>query len=306
MLFLDALIRQHIPEWNTKSRLHIACIATTNPVYLVFSENSSYPELVIRVAESEDIIKTHNITQQLFKKVGNLVPESITTFNFENRNFTVQKGVNGMPWFQLAQSISTAAQWNALRGRAITALNQLHKGTMAIESWKTECVPGQELRDCFKKCIAAGTELPQQVKTQVEIMGKELDSLGTISAFPQHGDYCLNNLIIDVDAIHIIDFEDFGMTSMPLHDEFALALSMHSKSIATSLRHELNACTEVNLFNINSTALPGFFMHHLLLRLGEWSKPIQRQKYREWLLSILDNFLLEPHSFFDKLVLKKH
>lgn len=309
MLFIQTVARQLVPEWNANTKLSIACISTTNPVYLVFTTQNSHPELVIRRADSEDICKTHNITKQLFSEVGDLIPEPITIFNFCNRNFAVQKGVKGTPWFQLVQGMSTSTQWNELRDRAMTALTQLHKGTTAIESWHTECAPGKELRSYFEKCIATGIKLPLQVKQQVEIMSQQLDALGRIKVFPQHGDYCLNNLIIDTEAIHIIDFEDFGITSMPLHDEFSLALSLYSqapKDINTSIFHELNMCAtpSANIFGIDAEMLPGFFMSHLLLRLGEWSHGARRKQYREWLTLILERFTTEPHLFFDQAMVK--
>jgi len=310
MLFIKDFARQLIPEWNVNTQLSIVCISTTNPVYLVFANQTSHPELVIRIADSEKIYKAHNITQQLFNEVGDLIPEPITISNFSNRTFAVQRGVKGTVWFQLGQGISTAAQWNELRGRAITALNQLHAGTRAIENWLTECTPGQELRDGLEKCIATGIRLPLQVKQQVEIMSQQLDRLGTITVFPQHGDYCLNNLIVDANAIHIIDFEDFGITSMPLHDEFSLALSMYAqapKGINSSIFHELKICTAsaADSLGIDSAVFPSFFMHHLLLRLGEWSHNPRRKQYREWLISILESFIIEPHLFFDQAMNQK-
>ncbi len=310
MLFIKTFARQLMPEWDTHTQLSIVCISTTNPVYLVFTNQALHPELVIRIADSEKIHKAHHITQQLFSAVGSLIPEPVTLSTFANRTFSVQKGVKGTVWFQLAQGISTATQWNELRDRAITALNQLHTGTRTIENWRTECTPGQALRDCFEKCIATGINLPFQVKPQVKIMSQQLDRLGTITVFPQHGDYCLNNLIVDTDVIHIIDFEDFGITSMPLHDEFSLALSMYAqtpKGINATIFHELKTCTALNTgsFGIDSDMLPSFFMHHLLLRLGEWSHKPRRKQYREWLISILESFTIEPHLFFDQSTLQK-
>jgi len=303
MRFIKNLVHQLMPEQYSDKELSVLCISTTNPVYLVFTNQAAYPELVIREANTEDARQAHDIAKALFDKVGNLIPEPIAIHRYNDRNFSVQRGAKGTPWFQLTQHITTPTHWNELRDRATTALNQLHNGTMAIENWRSECKPGEALRDRLKQCIASGTKLPQLLNQQVATMSQQLDSLGTLSTFPQHGDYCLNNLIIDTDDIHIIDFEDFGMTSMPLHDEFSLALSMYSKSsknIDTSLQYELNTCTKkgAETLGIPVEMLPGFFMHHLLLRLGEWSLPTRRKQYREWLITILNDFIHEPQLLF--------
>ncbi len=47
----------------------------------------------------------------------------------------------------------------------------------------------------------------------------------------QHGDFSLNNLMVSPDSMAVIDFEEFGLTRMPLHDAFGLAFSFqHSQN----------------------------------------------------------------------------
>jgi len=304
MLFIDSLVRHLIPSWNEQTNLSIACVSTTNPVYLVFQEYSTHPALVVRMANSEGVRKTHGITEQLFEQVGNLIPKPIALSHFGDQSFAVQEGAKGTPWFQLCQNISTVDQWDELRARALDALSQLQKGSSAIQEWQTKFSPGEELRDCFEKCTDTKIILPSGIEKQVATMSDNLDKLGEITSFPQHGDYCLNNLIIDNETINVIDFEDFGMTSMPLHDEFSLALSMYAlapSSINTTLLHELTTCTiqRVDIVGINKTMVPSLFLYHLLLRLGEWSLSPQRKRHRAWLLSILETFVEDPFSFFN-------
>jgi len=306
MLFVESIARQYMPELSEMTKLSIACISTTNPVHLVFNKGASHPELVIRVAESKEVCKAHEVTEKLYSVVGGLVPKPVALAHFGGKNFAVQRGVKGTPWFQLSNSILTVSQLDALRERVVLALYQLHKGISSVDEWSTLCEPGQELRESLKECLAVGTNLSDGVKQLVEVMSLKLDALGIIKTFPQHGDFCLNNLIIDSNDIHVIDFEDFGMTSMPLFDEFSLALSMYSQATKTStssIMNEFKACTKVSAdqLGIDSKTLPCFFMYHLLLRLGEWSAGDRREQFRQWLLSILEQFVLEPHIFFDDL-----
>lgn len=305
MFLIKDFSRQFVAEWNEDTALSIVCISTTNPVYLIFSDHLSYPELVMRIVNSEDAYKAHDVTKVLYKVVGDLIPEPVAIAELNGKDFAIQRGVKGVPWFQLSQKITTPEQWSNIRNRAITALAELHNGIRSVESWHAECAPGQELRNCYKKCTATGLEISDMLNSQVDLMSCQLDTMGMISVYPQHGDYCLNNLIIDDNKMHVIDFEDFGMTTMPLHDEFSLALSTYSQSprnITTSLLNELDVCSNLGAkdFGIDSAMRPAFFMHHLLLRLGGWSHPERRGEYRRWLISILDDFISDPHLFFNQ------
>ena len=303
MLFIHSLVQQLAPQWDSKG-LSVACISTTNPVYLVFNEQETHPALAVRIADSEEVCEAHRIIERLYTKVGDLVAEPIALTEIGEHKVAIQKGLMGLPWFQLTRQYQTPAQWETLRNRSLAALIQLHTGIKAFSDWTTDCEPGTELRLCLQRCLAVGTELSPRIQQQVDSLSKQLDQIGSIRVHYQHGDYCLNNLLVEFDQIHVIDFEDFGMTSMPLHDEFALALSMYSSApntVQTSPKREINACIESSLANLglNRSMLPGLFMHHLLLRLGDWSQGSRRQQYRAWLISLLEEFAQDPLLYFE-------
>ena len=144
--------------------------------------------------------------------------------------------------------------------------------------------------------------LPPEVRGHVELYSRSLDAIGKISVHSQHGDFCLNNLIIEEDKIHIIDFEDFGITSMPLHDQFTLALSFYQLSpgdFSANLSCEIKtfASSTLKKYNWDESILSGLFMHHLLLRLSSWSR--HRKQYRRWLLEVMNNFIHSPETIFN-------
>ena len=301
MQFIKSIASLHIPD-HTPSDISVLCISTTNPVYLVFSKNEETPKLVIRDAEPQSVRYAHEISEKLFSKVGTLISEPIGIIEYANKEYSIQKGLKGTPWFQLTNNITSKDEWERLSNRALSILNQLHDGIFSTEQWKKTCRPGDELRQCYSNCIKSGTNLSQEVKTLVEDCSKELDNLGEVSSFHQHGDFCLNNLIVDNDLVHVIDFEDFGMTSMPLHDEISLALSLYSQApqiVETSLKNEIISCTKGSLtrFGISGEFIPGFFLYHLLLRLGDWSQGGRRDQYREWLFSVLGDFTNQPELY---------
>lgn len=293
MIFIEPVAKALYPALSDKN-LSTACLCTSNPVYLIFTEGSSYPEIVIRLSETDNISRPHNILVELYKYLGELIPEPVLQTRHDAKYISIQKGVKGTPWFQLAGKIRSMDEWDMLRSKAVETLNTLHQGIQSSEKWNRSGNPGEELRQCYLKCISSDITLPEKTDAIVTELANKLDNLGNITVYPQHGDFCLNNLIIEDSKMHIIDFEDFGMTYMPLHDQFTLALSTYqlAPDIAkSSLQENIGICINDNLesLHIDRSFVPGFFMHHLLLRLGEWSQ--NRLPYRRWLLSILQSFV---------------
>lgn len=293
MMFIESIAKELYPQIRDR-QLSTTCLCTSNPVYLIFTGEQSYPEIAVRLSESDNIFQAHNILVELYKLLGDLVPEPLTQTKYGSKFISVQRGLKGTPWFQLAGNINSREQWDSLRAEAVETLNILHKGIQTSNIWTRTCNPGEELRQCYQECINSGINLPAKTEALVSKLGNELDKLGNIAVYPQHGDYCLNNLIVEQTKMHIIDFEDFGMTYMPLHDQFTLALSTYQLApeyARTPLTNNINLCLgrSLDLLLIDKHYVSGFFMHHLLLRLGEWSK--NRLPYRKWLLSILEMFV---------------
>lgn len=303
MLRLESLVRKLLPKLCKNKTLSIVCLATSNPVFLIFFDDSKIPELVVRISESESIRQAHQTTEKLYKLLVDLIPEPLILVKEEGKNIAIQKGVKGDPWFRLADKFKYPTQREKIRTRAIKSLNRLHHEVSLSPGWVSSIKPGNELRRTYKHCIDSGTNLPAGIDKMVTYLSENLDKLGGIISFPQHGDFCLNNLIIDEKEIHIIDFEDFGKTSMPFHDNFTLALSLYQltpQPTNNALSGEIYTCINDTPLQttFKSSDLQGFFLNHLLFRLGEWSQ--NRIEYRQWLLSILVSFNESPDSIFDR------
>jgi len=298
---IETLARELLPTLCKNHTLSTLCLCTSNPAYLLFINGSHFPNLVVRFSQSEEIRHAHQIAKRLHDILGNLIPEPLVLTKRNGQNISIQKGVNGRPWFQLAAKYSSPVQIETIHTRAIDALNQMHQAISSSPDWLTSIRPGDALRQCYQQCVDSGVTLPAETKTRVEQFAKSLDKTGELATFPHHGDYCLNNLIIDDNDIHIIDFEDFGMSTMPFHDQFTLALSFHQLSPEASrisLKTAMTSCINNTLIQptLDISHLPGLFLHHLLLRLGTWSK--NRLEYRQWLLSILKDFNKSPDALF--------
>ncbi len=302
MTKIESLVRKLLPDLCKDKALSLICLSTSNPVYLVFIEHSHSPDLVVRLSPSDGICIAHHITERLHKILGDLIPKPLILTKTDKTNISIQEGANGSPWFQLATKYASPDQREKIHICAIKSLNKLHAGISSSSDWIKTIQPGNELRQSYQQCLTSGTVLPDETEALVKQLSTHMDSLGELSSFAQHGDFCLNNLIFDGSEAHIIDFEDFAATHMPFHDQFTLALSFYQLSPSSAhmtINSAIKSCINNKIHTQaapTSSLLPGAFMNHLLLRLGPWSK--DREEYRQWLLSILEKFNESPDSFF--------
>jgi hypothetical protein len=90
--------------------------------------------------------------------------------------------------------------------------------------------------------------------------------LRTIS---QHGDFSVNNLMVAPEGIAVLDFEEFGLTNMPLHDAFGLALSFdwsQNGRCPLTLAECLASCLAPAHPDADVTT--ALLLHHLLWRIN--------------------------------------
>ncbi len=274
----------------------IACISTTRPIYLVFGEHSDYPEYVIRKLAGDHDFETHKVHNHLYKLVGNQVPEPIGIYEYEGAKYDIQRGVKGTPWFQIKSKIRNKKTRTRLEKELWQSLTDFHSAIAPEVSSRTKDLqPDEELLKVYSQYLE--TEHQAEVKLQklVELAVSELNQMPACCAVPQHGDFCINNLIIDATHITVIDFEDFSITTMPMYDHFTLALSLPSCSeeprLAANILKDPRIITAAERLGISTNAIPWHFLHHILLRLGPWSVGEKRAKYRLWLKQVLGSFI---------------
>ena len=125
-------------------------------------------------------------------------------------------------------------------------------------------------------------------------MAEALTSLGAIEGHAQHGDFSLNNLLFDSDVVRTIDFDEFGLTYMPLHDETGLALSMLAVAppgLTTSLNEYLDAMRQSPRARTWPADIRAheraFVIHHVLWRINKSHGIDRRVGVKRWLIDLL-------------------
>jgi hypothetical protein len=276
----------------------IACISTTRPIYLVFDHEVDQPIYVVRKLSDEHAFHTHRIHNQLYQLVGNLVPEPVGIYAYAGQQYDVQRGVKGSPWFQIKAKIRTSEARDHLEERMWQTLNSFQAAIHADEALAAKTLhPHKELHNAYTEYRNTCTAVNQTLERLVSIAANDLSKLKNCPSIPQHGDFCLNNMIIDEIHITVIDFEDFMITAMPIYDHFTLALSLPSCSSepdnAAQVFAQHNIIAMAKHIGIPEEALKWHFLHHLLVRLGPWSIGEKRRPYRKWLEQVLNSFVAE-------------
>lgn len=274
----------------------IACISTSRPIYLAFGGKSNYPTYVIRKITNANTLEACSVDNEIYQLAGNLVPEPVGIYEFAGELYDIKRGVKGAPWFQLKSRIRTKKARVDLEQRIWLALKDFQKAIRSKYKVSIDSIrPHQELRNVYSDYLKTGEPINIDLERIVNRGVKDLLQAPECSSLPQHGDFCLNNLIIDKNHITVIDFEDFSLTSMPIYDYFTLSLSLPTSSgQLVSLEDVFNKDIIIHFAHANcipEEIIKWHFLHHLLLRLGPWSMGSERALFRIRLTKLLDNFI---------------
>ena len=278
----------------------VACISTTRPIYLVFGHDADHPAYVIRRLADDHDFHTQQVHKYLYQLVGKRIPEPVGIFEHAQQKYDIQHGVKGAPWFQIKSKFRTETARAQLEARLWQTLVDFQSAITACNANETNTIqPHDELSRAFSEYQKIEqTENAELVKL-VESAVSDLSGVPGCFAIPQHGDFCLNNLIIDTSHITVIDFEDYEITAMPMYDHFTLALSLPSCSeepnLAVNAFKDTQIAATAEKLGIGASAIRWHFLHHILLRLGPWSTGEKRAKYRTWLRQLLASFI-EIHA----------
>src|SRR5204863_8352312 len=155
---------------------------------------------------------------------------------------------------------------------AVRALCLFQMAAHREQDWSVTVHPGDALRAQARACVAGGVRFDPVVIALVMRRAERLDDCGALDSHWQHGDFSLNNLLVSPESVGIIDFDEFGETSMPLHDEFGLALSVRlSQEGACDL--PWSSCLAVSVGyaaergGYDELTVEGLLLHHLLWRI---------------------------------------
>jgi len=287
--------------------ISVVRIETTRPVFLVFGSDPSQPAYVAHIGPREPLERLHAILSRLHGIVPDLVPASLAAVDWGTGQFLhVQTGLPGTPWFRLRERLRTDGDWAQFEARAMRILDRLHAAILEVPEWRCRVHVSAELNAQIAQLVARDPEIGRGLIQPLSKEMEKLAALGSVESVWQHGDFCLNNLLVGDASLGIIDFEEFGETAVPLHDEISLGLSLHEFSSRAddwdhAWRHVRRCAEPTVLANpALSSYMDGLFVHHLVWRINRASERPTRAVIRARLVAMLRAFIAAGARSFTK------
>ena len=303
MLEIPMLMSRLLPDRFASGSVSVVRVETTRPLFLVFATDGARPVCVVQLGSRFEVERLHGAMTTLHGRLQDLVPESLACAHIHGETYAhIQSGLAGTSWFRIRERLRTPGAWLRLAERGTIALRRLHAAIQESAEWRGRVRPGAALRLQRQAC-EDWLPLSSHATALIDTCAHSLNELGEIGWCWQHGDFCVNNLLLTSDTLGIIDFEEFGETAMPLHDQFSLALSLHDFAPARGHRSDVAAivaaCIQPTLV-WHSWLAPhviGLFLHHLLWRINQCrSRPARATLCRD-LIELLEAVAAAPATF---------
>ena len=301
ILEIAELVTTHcgVPE-PTARHLEVAYLKTTDPTFLVFARHQEHPLFVVKIGRTDDLERRGARLARLHRLLPDAMAKPFGVFPLGSGHaILVQNGLPGLPWFRLGDRYSTPAAWLELRGRAVGQLHRFHDAVATQPDWvfAPSSYDG-ELLDLAARLATLLTPLGPAIHPSVREAADALAAL-PVAGLCQHGDFVLNNLLVDDARLGIVDLDDFGKWHAPWIDGFALGLSVHlhaSRHVVWHHRAEdLAACQRPPAMGVACTPRQAVaqYLHFLLAAISDTLNRPSRAEVRSFYLECLRDLLAD-------------
>jgi len=287
-----------VPE-ATARRLQVAFLKTTEPTFMVFADHQAHPLFVVKVGDAAILETRSALATRLYTLMPDAIARPVGVFRLDgNRALLVQEGLTGTPWFRLSDRCRTTADWRALRTRAVSMLKRFHVAVTTQPQWVAE-TPALDVELCTMTARLQEELAPlgERAVALFASIASDLAAVGPVHGVWQHGDFVLNNLLVDDDQMRVLDLDDFGKWRAPFVDAFALAHSVNllaSKHVQWHhLADDLAACATVEPHASDYTPRQktAFFVYFLLAAMIDTLQKPTRATIRLTYLAALRDLL---------------
>lgn len=304
-----------ITELSLNEPISWVYLNTSEPKYLVFENESDHPKYVVQYGETSSITQAYQHLSQIAPLLPQTVPSPIACIRLENQNCVlVQTGMPGVPWFTIRNCYQTFSQWNNFIEKMAVSLREFHSAISTDDKLHKEVVLAEKLEQIAQLYKNQNNViLPSNFDLIIEQQTALLEDIGPITCHFQHGDFCINNLLVSSNRIAVIDFEHFGVNVIPYHDEFLLTSSVidftpeFPKLTASGIWEKvINGCKYKRV--IQDFQISALFLHYILWWKIESDKNPRRKDRSSVYEALLQKFCLEeeynrgwrPNLYFSK------
>ena len=247
----------------------IILVHSTSPTYLLFSRQGSYPKFVLKTGAATHVRSVYSRVVALHELIPERIPEpiSITDLGAGNAAF-LQSGVVGAPWFDYCSRTSTRDGWEHISSAAINLWTEFDNAVGSKQEWTRAVDPFEQVKNLSEELRENCTGFDSRRRDLFSATAEHWGSGRRVQQPVQHGDFCLNNMILERNhGFRLIDFDDFGTVDCPLFDAFSLAYSIHSRASAAvpwnSLKDDILRVLKLPSLEYSSSDLR--FLHILFL-----------------------------------------
>jgi hypothetical protein len=302
------VVRQLVPGLLRHSKPSVACVLTTHQKYLVFDADASHPACVVEIGDEKRLRRIDRILTSLHARCPREVPQSLACASWGPGTVVhIQEGLPGVPWFRLFDTLTTPEQWQALLDRSVAMMRKFHAAISDVPEWVGSIHPGDALAEQAVLWESSGSPNPRLAEAIAACIDV-VDGAPEMPAVAQHGDFSLNNLMVASDGMAVIDFEEFGLTRVPLHDAIGLGLSF-SMSQDDRCPISVRDCVERCIGGpgvaeaFDPGVLRALLLHHLLWRINQSHGLPARARLRAKLTSLVEKIALAPGNGLSGLTL---
>jgi hypothetical protein len=294
ILEIAAIVSDLLPDLlRGKGRLSVICIRTTEPKFLVFGQDRERPICVVQFGLKQKMESLNKIVSRIYAKDHDLVAQPLAFSPWRGDiHVLIQAGLPGRPRYRHKDHFTSQNDRLRVTSLATEALIRLHNAIKSFPDWTTRIRPSDQLRAQAEICLKNKSSVPLSEKARhgIRMLTDHLEELGELDSFGQHGDFCVDNLLMDRFSVAVIDFEEFGRTAMPLHDLMGLELSLigmwkHKKLAPSPGEFHKSGCLNRGF---TPGQLSGLYVHHLLFRINQCLARPTRAEIKSELLAMVE------------------
>jgi len=294
MFEIKQLLKNYYSD-DAHNDIGIVHIFTSNPVYLIFLDKD-FPDYIIRKLEQKQAHYLFDLCQELYVYLQDIIAKPLDVIDINADGYFIEEGVEGDPWFQIKSKLKSLDDWNKLNLACISAIDDFHIKISKNPKWNANINLGDELTQIYQNIKLTGNEVNQSLGNLVIRYSDQLRKLGDMNINYQHGDYSINNVMVNNSKVIIIDLEDFGRVSFPLFDEISYAISIYIQmpsDIQPNLWLLIDECCHLKVKRIgyDRQIINSAVLFTLMFRLGSWSQSIKRQDFRSKIIVMLNDFI---------------
>jgi len=190
-----------------------------------------------------------------------------------------------VPWFTLQHHYPGAEGLASVTDVAMATLRRLRTAISAYDDWRVS----EPLPLCLSRPLDHLQATHPELTAAVDASRRRgwlaaLEGVDVGRWHRQHGDFCVNNLLIHQQAASIVDFEEFGQAGAPLHDAFSLAFSLQEfaerSGVKADLEDLLARCADDDPLSAGLSPDPrtALLVHHLCWRINQCAtRPTRRE-----------------------------